>query len=88
LAADSVDGWLPDETWNNLERAWHQNAKREQGRTSFTTPYIDADTEELVVTIARAVFDADGQDLGVVAQDVLINSLGNILEEHSSLPQQ
>jgi methyl-accepting chemotaxis protein len=82
------DGWIPDADWNNLERPWYQDAKRVQGKIAFTLPYVDATTGQVVVTLSRTVFDKDGRDLGVLAVDVTINSLGSILEKHSTLPQQ
>ncbi|MDR1126903.1 MAG: methyl-accepting chemotaxis protein [Treponema sp.] len=82
------DGWIPDADWNNLERPWYQDAKRLQGKIAFTLPYVDATTGQVVVTLSRTVFDKDGRDLGVLAVDVTINSLGSILEKHSTLPQQ
>jgi methyl-accepting chemotaxis protein len=82
------DGWIPDADWNNLERPWYQDAKKAQGKIAFTLPYVDATTGQVVVTLSRTVFDKDGRDLGVLAVDVTINSLGSILEKHSTLPQQ
>jgi methyl-accepting chemotaxis protein len=82
------DGWIPDADWNNLERPWYQDAKRMQGKIAFTLPYVDATTGQVVVTLSRTVFDKDERDLGVLAVDVTINSLGSILEKHSTLPQQ
>ncbi|MDR1219289.1 MAG: methyl-accepting chemotaxis protein [Treponema sp.] len=82
------DGWIPDADWNNLERPWYQDAKKMQGEIAFTLPYVDATTGQVIVTLSRTVFDKDGRDLGVLAVDVTINSLGSILEKHSTLPQQ
>jgi methyl-accepting chemotaxis protein len=81
-------GWIPKQAWNNLERSWYQDAKKAQGRVAFTRPYIDAATGKLIVAMARTVFDTDGGDLGVVSENVSIASLGSILKEHTTLPQQ
>jgi methyl-accepting chemotaxis protein len=87
--AASVD-WAPDESaGSNLEREWFQKAKQANGRIVFTTPYVDAHTGGIVVTLSRTIFDLnDGRDLGVIAQDITIDSLGSLLEEYSRLPQQ
>ncbi|MDR2394398.1 MAG: methyl-accepting chemotaxis protein [Treponema sp.] len=84
----SSTGWIPNQSWNNLERSWYQDAKKAQGKVAFTLPYIDAATGKLICAMARTVFDKDGRDLGVVSENVSIASLGSILKEHTSLPQQ
>jgi methyl-accepting chemotaxis protein len=81
-------GWIPEDSWNNLERSWYKDAKKNPGVVVFTAPYIDAATGKLVFTMARTVFDQDRRDLGVVSQDVSIATLGSILKELSHLPQQ
>jgi methyl-accepting chemotaxis protein len=42
-------------------------------------PYIDADTHELVITISRTVKDDSGTITGVIAVDVLLNKLAEIV---------
>ncbi|MDR1324723.1 MAG: PDC sensor domain-containing protein, partial [Treponema sp.] len=80
--------WTPGDDWNNLERPWYQDAKKAQGKLVFTLPYVDANTNQVIITLSRTVFDKDGRDLGVLGEDVSITSLGSILEKHSTLPQQ
>jgi methyl-accepting chemotaxis protein len=84
----SSTGWIPNEDWNNLERSWYQNAKKAQGTVAFTLPYIDANTGKLIFAMSQTVFDKDRRDLGVVTENVSIASLGNILKEYTTLPQQ
>jgi methyl-accepting chemotaxis protein len=84
----SSTGWYPQESWNNLERSWYQDAKKAQGQVAFTMPYIDAATGKLIFAMARTVFDKDRRDLGVVSENVSIASMGTILKEHISLPEQ
>ena len=84
----SSTGWYPQESWNNLERSWYQDAKKAQGKVAFTLPYIDAATGQLIFAMARTVFDKDRRDLGVVSENVSIASMGTILKEYISLPQQ
>jgi methyl-accepting chemotaxis protein len=81
-------GWIPAQSWNNLERSWYNDAKKAQGKVAFTLPYIDAATGKLIFAMARTVYDTDGRDLGVVSENVSIASLGSMLEENTSLPGQ
>ncbi|MDR3114672.1 MAG: methyl-accepting chemotaxis protein [Treponema sp.] len=85
--ASSV-GWRPQDTWNNLERSWYQDAKKAQGQVAFTMPYIDAATGKLIFAMARTVFDTDHRDLGVVSENVSIASMGAILKEHISIAEE
>ncbi|MDR2803203.1 MAG: hypothetical protein LBB22_02805, partial [Treponema sp.] len=85
----SSTGWIPADTWNNLERSWYQDAKKAQGKVAFTAPYIDAATGKLIIAMARTVYDEDGTtDLGVVSENVTIASLGGILTENTALQAQ
>ena len=84
----SSTGWFPQESWNNLERSWYQDAKKAQGNIAFTMPYIDAATGKLIFAMARTVFDKDLRDLGVVSENVSIETMGNILNEYIFMPQQ
>jgi methyl-accepting chemotaxis protein len=81
-------GWLPEQSWNNLERSWYNDAKKGEGKVAFTLPYIDAAPGKLIFAMARTVYDDDGRDLGVVSENVSIASLGDILTENLSLPSQ
>lgn len=81
-------GWIPAQSWNNLERSWYNDAKKARGKVAFTLPYIDAATGKLIFAMARTVYDTDGRDLGVVSENVSIASLGSMLEENRSLPGQ
>ena len=83
----SSTGWYPQESWNNLERSWYQDAKKAQGKVAFTLPYIDAATGKLIFAMARTVFDKDRRDLGVVSENVSIASMGTILKEYISYKQ-
>ncbi|MDR1300880.1 MAG: PDC sensor domain-containing protein, partial [Treponema sp.] len=81
-------GFVPNQNWNNFERAWYQDAKKAQGKVVFALPYIDAFTGELIITMTKTVFDTDHRDLGVIAEDVSIATLGTMFNTNSFLPGQ
>jgi signal transduction histidine kinase len=72
-------GWVPPPDWNNTIRPWFIDAKAARGKPAFTAPYVDAVTGEIVITISQTMFDTDGKDLGVIAEDVAITSLGEMV---------
>lgn len=60
-------------------RPWYEDA-RNQGETIWTEPYVDANTQELVITCATPVYSENGGFVGSVGVDVLLNTIrDNIL---------
>lgn len=56
------------------EREWYKNAVAANGKMICTDPYIDANTGDLVVTVAKAI-EANGSLYCVSAADVTIDEL-------------
>ena len=72
-------GWEPEYEWDPPNRVWHQSAMANPGVTMLVDPYVDAETNELVITIARTVRDKNGSITGVIAIDVLLDKLTAIV---------
>ena len=72
-------GWIPDSDWDPPNRPWHQAAVANPDKTMIIDPYIDADTNELVITITRTVRNAHGTISAVMATDVLLSRLAEII---------
>jgi len=72
-------GWIPDDDWNNTQRPWFTDAKKERGRIAFSEPYVDSDTGDVIVTLSMTVFNGEGTDIGVAADDVAVNVMGEII---------
>lgn len=58
------------------QRPWYQQAMKDKAKTVITEPYVDTDTKQITVTIARAT--ADGQ--GVVATDLSLQALAESVQ--------
>ncbi|WNS77898.1 methyl-accepting chemotaxis protein [Domibacillus sp. DTU_2020_1001157_1_SI_ALB_TIR_016] len=67
------------EGYDPRERGWYKQAMEHQGEAIITSPYPDASTGKMVVTIASALKDGSG----VVGFDLEINSLGEIVSQAS-----
>ncbi|MCL2175560.1 MAG: hypothetical protein FWB73_05900 [Treponema sp.] len=76
-------GWIPDNDWDNTNRRWFTDAKKAEGDTAYSQPYVDADTGDIVVTFSKAVFNGSS-DIGVIAADVTVNSLWGIINSVKS----
>ena len=61
-------------TYHPHIRPWYIRTKEEK-KTIWTAPYIDADTKELIVTCATPVFQSDKKFIGVAAFDVLLTTI-------------
>ena len=78
LYVDST-GWIPDPDWDPPNRIWHKTAMANPDKTMIVDPYVDADTNQLVITISRTVRNNEGKITGVAAMDVLLDKLSEIV---------
>jgi HAMP domain-containing protein len=79
--------WIPDDNWDNTARSWFMDAKRAGGRIAYSEPYVDSETGNIVVTLSKTVFN-DTNDIGVIAYDVTVNNLRDIINSLRSYPGQ
>ncbi|WP_164462051.1 methyl-accepting chemotaxis protein [Bacillus sp. FJAT-42376] len=68
--------------YNPAERNWYKEAMENKGEAVITSPYKDASTGKMVVTIASSLSDGSGVmamdiDLGVLSKNVLETKIGN-----------
>lgn len=75
------DEWEPDyNEWNATKRSWYTEAVASPNETVITDLYLDATTNEFIFSVSRAI-TVDGQIIGVVAADVYINVVADIVAE-------
>ncbi len=74
-------GWIPPANFEPTDRVWFQEAVKNQGKTTFSTPYIDVNTGELCVAISQAVYSSQGKLNGVIGCDILLNHLIDAIKE-------
>ena len=63
--------------WSAPERGWYKLALTDTSRAHVTSPYTDAQTGELCISVAQAVFH-EGKLIGVMGADVFVTELQNI----------
>jgi len=72
-------GWIPGESYIPKERPWYISAV-EGGKNVVLTPvYIDLDTNTPVIGYARCLRDNDGNLLGVIAMDVPVSFINELM---------
>lgn len=75
--------WQAPAGFEPSERVWYQEAVKNQGKTTFSTPYVDVNTGNLCVAISQAVYNSQGQLNGVIGCDILLDSLVSVIKEIS-----
>lgn len=74
-AGELIDGadWLPPADYDPRHRPWYRRAV-DTGTTSFTTPYIDFVTNELVIAMVSPI-EIEGKFRGVMGADTVLDTL-------------
>ncbi len=76
-------GWVPPEDFDGRTRVWYGMAVDAKGELCYSSPYVDASTGDLIVTVSK-YFNKNGWE-GVAALDVYIDTL---LSDIQQLAQQ
>ncbi len=73
-----IDGlnWIPPEGYDPTTRNWYSSALAKGGEIAIISPYVDAQTGESVITIAKSISDTD-----VVCLDVIITHINELVQE-------
>ena len=67
-------GWVPDSGFDPRTRPWYQ-AVKSSGKLSFSDPYLDKVTNKYAVSIGYPLKDKNGKFIGVIAEDILLDTL-------------
>ncbi len=81
-------GWIPPQGYDPTSRKWYDTAIKADGEIAIASPYIDAETGEIVITFARLIKgdtakDPSSSTRDVVCLDVLVNHIQEITEQIS-----
>jgi len=73
---DMFDPSWPDvpDDYDPTSRPWYQVAE-ETKETTWTAPYVDADTGEMIISLSTPVYNKAKKMIGVVAMDISLDSL-------------
>ena len=80
-----ADEWNPDPDFVWTARPWFVRA-RDEDQAVMSDPYIDANTKEIVVSLSRSVRDETGKLLGVLALDMYISRLTEVVSVQKYTP--
>lgn len=69
-------GWVPDEGYVSTERDWYIAAMEAAGETTLVSPYVDAKTGNVMISISKLLLDNES----VISVDVALDEIQNITE--------
>lgn len=76
------DGYTSGDDWNITERVWY-DACVQTGTTVLTEPYVDLETEKVILSAVTPVFDdSTGEMIGVTGLDVSMEHLTEVMGEY------
>lgn len=76
---DYIDGigWVPDEDYVPREREWYTAAKKAGGRPTIVSPYLDAQTDTVMISVSQMLYDNDS----VISFDIVLNQIQIITQD-------
>jgi len=69
-------GWVPDEDYVPEEREWYIAAKKANGKPIVVSPYLDAQTNTIMVSVSKLLYDKKS----VISLDIKMNQIQIITE--------
>ena len=72
-------GWVPPEDYDASTRDWYLSALEANGDVIIISPYVDAQTHSVVITITKMLEDGDA--CNVVSLDVIVNHIQETTEQ-------
>lgn len=76
------DGFMPAPDWDITQRPWY--IVNETKQSLLTTPYIDSNTKDLVLSVVSPVFDSlTGQPIGATGIDISLKQLSEMMASYT-----
>ena len=74
-------GWVPPDGYEPTSRDWYKTAAEAAGGIVIVSPYVDAQTGSIVITIGKSISGADNEMADVVCLDVIVNHIQEVTQE-------
>ncbi len=75
------DDWEVPADFEHVGRPWFTGAVQKQGEICVSEPYVSHPSEILCISFSKAVYGKDKQLLGVVAADLMLNKLTEMMDD-------
>lgn len=73
-------GWVPDSSYVPKQRPWYWQTITTDHEVVFITPYVDANTGDMMMTVSKLLDD----NASIIAMDVSLDPIQDIVERISS----
>ncbi|GAA0459448.1 methyl-accepting chemotaxis protein [Alkalibacillus silvisoli] len=70
--------------YNSTERDWYEQAIASEGEVIWTEPYMDAATNQSIITLATTITDDQGEIIGVAAIDFQMSKLATLVRQETA----
>ena len=72
---------------DSTQSPWFTNAKKANGRISFSQPYLDSPSNKILMDFSTNIYNSKGQDIGVVSHSFYLEKLTRVLQLHKKAPE-
>ncbi len=77
-------GWKPDKDYVPQEREWYIAAKKAGGKPVIVSPYLDAQTGTVMISVSRLLYDNESvisldivlKQVQIITKDIKLNDMG------------
>lgn len=73
-------GWIPDSSYDPRIRPWYREMM-DEGKFTVSNMYFDYTSDEYAVSIGMPLIDKNGKTIGVIAEDILLSSFYEKIQE-------
>jgi hypothetical protein len=77
-------GWVPPPEYEPTSRDWYREAVKARGEAVIVPPYVDAQTGQVVVTIAKCISDTNKREndklKNVVCLDMIVKHIKEVTQ--------
>ena len=70
-------GWIPDADYVAKERDWYIAAQKGRGEPVIVSPYVDAQTHTVMISVSRMLSDGDS----VISLDIALNEIQALISQ-------
>lgn len=69
-------GWTPSDDYDPISRPWYEAAKKADGKPVIVSPYIDAQTDKIMISISQMLSDKES----VISLDIAMDDMQDFAE--------
>jgi len=72
---------------DSIKSPWFINAKKANGRISFSLPYLDQSSNKVLMDFSTNIYNSKGHDIGALSHSYYLDKLTRVLQQHKKVPE-